>query len=122
MGRFYLMEVVTEEEVLAAISFREQLIERCKRVVQITQGKNASHKGVTAREFVNLAKELRESGIRCVQKIVAWTMANTDPESPDPKVFLWNEMEYLCKMLNDLDFIAESIPVTMKQHGGFGLK
>jgi putative cell wall-binding protein len=115
-------ERVTEEEVLASINFREQLIERCKRVVQVTHGQNASHKGVTAREFVNLAKELRESGIRCVQKIVAWTMFNTESDSLHPKVFLWNEIEYLCKMLNDLDFIAESLPVTMKQHGGFRFK
>lgn len=113
---------VTEEEVLATISFREQLIERCRRVVQVTQAKSASHKSVTARELVNLANELRESGIRCVQKIVAWTMVNTEPESPHPTAFLWNEIEYLCKMLNDLDFIAESLPVTMRQHGGFGIK
>lgn len=122
MGRYSDMERVTEEEVLAAISFREQLIERGRRLIDITRNKKSNQNGVTAREFVNLAKELRESGIRCVQKIVAWTVANTEADSNEPKVFLWNGLEYLCKMLNDLDFIAESIPPKMKQHGGYGVK
>jgi hypothetical protein len=116
------MEAVTEEEVLAAISFREQLIERCRRMVELSSSNKTSLNGVTAREFVNLAKDLRESGIRCVQKIVAWTISKTDNNSLEPIPFMWNEQEYLCKMLNDLDFIAQSVDPTKKHHGGFGLK
>jgi hypothetical protein len=116
------MDGVTEEEVLAAISFREQLIQRCKRMVELSLSNNTSLNGVTAREFVNLANDLRESGIRCVQKIVAWTISNTDNKSLEPKLFLWQEKEYLCKMLNDLDFVAESLDPTKKHHGGFGIK
>ena len=116
------MEVVTEEEVLEAITFRESLITRCQRIVEISSKSKTNLNGITARELVNLANELRISGLLCVQKIVAWTLSNTDPHSSEPSIFLWNETEYLCKMLTDLDFIYESLNTTMKQHGGFGLQ
>lgn len=114
-------ETVTQEDVLEAINFREQLIERCKRIVDLSNTSKSNMNGITARELVNLSKELRDSGIRCVQKIVAWTLINTDSNSTSPNRFIWNETEYLCKMLTDLDFISESLHSSFKQYGGFGL-
>eukprot|EP00602_Paraphysomonas_sp_CaronLab_P007116 CAMPEP_0185030698 /NCGR_PEP_ID=MMETSP1103-20130426/17709_1 /TAXON_ID=36769 /ORGANISM="Paraphysomonas bandaiensis, Strain Caron Lab Isolate" /LENGTH=519 /DNA_ID=CAMNT_0027565917 /DNA_START=50 /DNA_END=1609 /DNA_ORIENTATION=+ len=87
----------------------------------MTTGLKPQLNGVTARELVNLAKELREHGIRCVQKIAAWTLAQSDDDDGCPKPFMWEGQEYLVKMMTDLDFIAENLPASMKQHGGFAV-
>lgn len=116
------MEIVTEEEILETIKFREELIKRCLNLIQITNNnKNNNLNGITAREYVNISKELRLCGLRCVQKIIIWCLNNSNSNSDSPTVFLYNGEEYLCKMLTDLDFIYESINPTMRQHGGFGL-
>jgi hypothetical protein len=56
-----------------------------------------------------------------VQKIVAWTLSNTDKDSTEPNTFIWNGVEYLCKMHSDLDFIFQKINPSLKQHGGFAI-
>jgi hypothetical protein len=34
-------------------------------------------------------RELRECGLRCVEKVVAWVL-HLDPEADEPTPFLWN--------------------------------
>lgn len=131
---------ITEDEIIATIKYREQLIERAVNIVSLSNTIKANLHGVTARELVNLAKQLREHGIRfyflrckylclcnyvmecrCVQKIVGWTLSNTAEDSTEPNTFLWNGVEYLCKMYSDLDFISEKINPSLKHHGGFAI-
>lgn len=58
----------------------------------------------------------------CVQKIVAWTLANTEKlEDSNPKIFMYNGVEYLCKMYSDLDFIVEELNPKLSKHGGFAI-
>ena len=45
--------------------------------------------------------DLREAGLMCVEKVVAWVLAVSDPaEGPTP--FFWNGFDYLLKMFTDL--------------------
>ncbi|CAE7619647.1 unnamed protein product, partial [Symbiodinium microadriaticum] len=55
---------VVEDDITSCITYREQLIERGHKLVVLSNGKKANMQGVTARELVNLASQLREHGIR----------------------------------------------------------
>jgi hypothetical protein len=55
---------VTEDDIITTIKYREQLIERAINIVSVSNTMRANLNGVTARELVNLAKQLREHGIR----------------------------------------------------------
>lgn len=62
------------------------------------------------RLLVDLSGELRKAGLRCVEKIVAWVLhqhRRGDESTPTP--FYWNGKNYLLKMADDLDFVAETI-------------
>lgn len=100
------MEEVPEEDVIMFVQQREKLIERARKLVDMTHSRSQVV-GVIARELVNIKKDLRQYGIRCVEKIVAWTLRNTTEEDKDPICFLWEGKNYLCKMLHDLDFLTE---------------
>jgi hypothetical protein len=115
------MDSVTEDDVVSAIKFREDLIARTRKMVDMTQTRD-SVIGIVVRELVNLQKELRIHGIRCVEKIVAWTLSQTPPDEPEPRPFLWEEEEYLCKMLSDLNFVARELKENMKLHHSFHLE
>ena len=55
---------VLEEDIINCIKYREQLIKKGHDLVAITVSKKSSQNGITARELVNLASQLREHGIR----------------------------------------------------------
>ena len=97
-----------EKELNETIQFRENLIERARKLVEITQSEKRVV-GVIARELVNLQKDLRSWGIRCVEKIITWTLDNTPEDSVEPVQFLWDGEEYLCKMLDDLNFVRDEL-------------
>lgn len=60
--------------------------------------------------LLDLAVELRKAGLYCVEKIVAWVLhESADATSPLP--FFWNGKDYLLKMADDLDFVAETLGV-----------
>jgi len=71
-----------------------------------------------ARMMKNLALELREAGLRCVEKIVAWVLAS-NPNASEPAPFFWNGQDYLLKMFSDLDFVAKSIGDEATKIGNF---
>lgn len=60
------------------------------------------------RLLVDLSRELRKTGLRCVEKIVAWVLRQRREEAA-PAPFYWNGKDYLLKMADDLDFVAETI-------------
>lgn len=107
-------------DVIAAIEYREQLVSRLRAVVDLAQKLEPKKQGAVARELVNMSNELRDVGIRCVKNIIAWTMFNTEPGAESPKRFTWiNDEEYLVKMLNDLDFVSERLPESIRAHGHY---
>ncbi len=110
------MENICENDVMSFIQIREQLIERTRELVNISKSAHKSALGVIARELVNIRKDLRQYGIVCVEKIVAWTLSNTPPESSHPLPFMYQNEEYLCKMLTDLDFVVEELKDNAKFH------
>jgi hypothetical protein len=118
------MESVSEDDVRSAIQFRENLISRTRKLVDMTQTRD-SVIGIVARELVNLQKDLRACGLRCVEKIVAWTLSQPGEdggEDEGPAPFLWEGEEYLCKMLNDLNFVARELKDNMRMHHSFELE
>lgn len=116
------METVSAEDVRSAIQSRENLIRRLRKLVDMTQTR-ANVIGVVARELVNLQKDLRTYGLRCVEKIVAWTLANTPADAEEPTPFMWEgDEEYLCKMLNDLNFVSRELKENMKLHHSFSIE
>ena len=55
-----------------------------------------------------MSVDLREAGLRCVEKIVSWVLAvSINATSPAP--FIWNGQDYLLKMYSDLDFVKATI-------------
>lgn len=111
----------SESELIALVNYREQLITRVVRIIDLSSSMTDKKLPVLARDLVNLSNELQEIGLKCVQRIIQWTFVNattTDPKNPKP--FLWHDGQpYLCKMLNDLDFIAEELPPSLREHGNF---
>ena len=111
-----------DPEIDSAIEYREQLVARMRQVVELSGTLDPRAQGVVSRELVNLTIELRDAGIRCVKKIVAWTIKNTPEGSDAPAKYLWKNKlsdEYLIKMLHDLDFIGERISSQWKLRGKF---
>ena len=53
-----------------------------------------------ARLLKNMSVDLREAGLRCVEKIVSWVLAVSN-DSSIPQPFLWNGTDYLLKMSAD---------------------
>jgi hypothetical protein len=117
------MEMETNDHignVIAAIEYREQLVSRLRVVVDLAQKLEPKKQGAVARELVNMSNELREVGLRCVKSIIAWTFFNTEPGAESPKRFTWiDDEEYLVKMLNDLDFVSERLPESIRAHGHY---
>ncbi len=66
----------------------------------------------------NLSRELREAGLWCVEKIVAWVLIESE-QSSEPVPFLWNGQDYLHKMSGDLDFVAEALGPDAWKIGNF---
>ena len=61
-----------------------------------------------ARLLRNMSVDLREAGLRCVEKIVSWVLTvSINATSPTP--FLWNGSDYLLKMYTDLNFVRKGI-------------
>ena len=109
-----------DEGVESVIEYREQLIARLRQVVDLACQVKGKTLGVVAREIVNISNDLRDVGIKCVEKIIAWTFRNTPPNSVSPVRYLHShEEEYLCKMLHDLDFVTEKLPDKIRAHGNF---
>lgn len=116
------MESVSEEDVRSTIQFRENLIARLRKLVDMTQTR-AGVIGIVARELVNLQKDLRSHGLRCVEKITVWTLRHTPPEAEDPVPFLWEgEEDYLCRMMTDLNFVTRELKENMKLHHSFAIE
>ena len=115
------METVSEEDVRNAIQFRENLIARIHKLVDMTQTRTTVI-GIVARELVNLQKDLREHGLRCVAKITAWTLRHTPPDAEDPVPFLWEDEDYLCRMLIDLNFVSRELKENMKLYHSFAIE
>lgn len=112
---------MSTEEVESVIECREQLIDRLQQVVQLALQVEGKMLGIVAREMVNISNEMRDVGIKCVEKIIAWTFKETPPGcAPARYIFLGGE-EYLCKMLHDLDFVSEKLPDKLRLHGNFDL-
>ena len=66
----------------------------------------------------NLSRELREAGLWCVEKIVAWVLIESE-QSSEPVPFLWNGQDYLHKMSGDLDFVAQALGPDAWKIGNF---
>lgn len=109
------METVSDEDVRSTIHLREELITRTRKLVDMTHTR-VGVIGVVARELVNMEKNLRAYGLRCVENIVAWTMSHTDPDADEPEPFMWHGKEYLCTMLGDLNFVSKGLRENMKPH------
>lgn len=114
------MEAVSDDDVRSAILFRESLISRTQKLVDMTQTRE-SVIGVVARELVNLQKDLRACGLRCVEKIVAWTLSQPE-RGHGPEQFLWEGEDYLVKMLSDLNFVALELKENMRLHHSFEIE
>jgi len=109
---------------------REKLVLRTREIYDFSFMEDVKPKYVAGavRELVNLEKELRETGVRCVNKIVTWTLGqlNDAPTSAPstststststsvalsgPKPFFLFGEEYLVKMYTDLDFLSNIDP------------
>eukprot|EP01041_Mallomonas_annulata_P010669 gene10669-22266_t len=119
-------EVVEDIDILTCISLRENLVERLKHIVAISDSIKPKQISAAAREIVSISKDLREIGLKCVQRIVTWTLQKTQERNDtdeelnrSPPMFLWEGMDYLTKMLNDLDFAVSGLPSTLAIHGNF---
>jgi hypothetical protein len=94
-----------------AVGYRESLLMHLNAVVVNWPAETKRENQRTAeavRLLTNLSKDLREAGLMCVEKIVAWVLEVSDP-SLGPTSFMWNGSDYLLKMVNDLDFVAPAI-------------
>ena len=112
---------MSHDQALAAVLFRENLIERAKQlVIYVNSNRLAEASGekkvsgasnFIAHEIVSLANELRDNGLRCVTRITSWMLAKTTShsESTSAPCFMYRGEEYLVKMLHDLDFISENL-------------
>jgi hypothetical protein len=50
---------------------------------------------------VSTCRDLREAGLRCVEKIVAWVLCR-DPEAAEPVPFVWNDQVGLLRPLTSM--------------------
>ena len=108
------------EEIESVIEYREQLLARLHQVVDLSGQVEGKMLGVIARELVNISNDLCEVSIRCVEKIVKWTFRHTPAKSDRPFRYLWaNDIEYLCKMLHDIDFASERLSPSLRDYGKF---
>jgi hypothetical protein len=112
--------VRSHAELVALVNYREQLITKVIRVIDLSSSMNDKKLPVLSRDLVNISIELQEIGLKCVQRIIEWSFSNSTAGARDPKPFLWHDGQpYLCKMLNDLDFVAEELPPSLRDHGNF---
>ena len=92
-------------EAARAVGYRESLLMQLNAVVihwpkksDKGSGPGASNRHEeAARLLENLSGELREAGMACVEKIVAWVLAVSEHASR-PKPFWWNGKDYLVKV------------------------
>ena len=91
-----------------AVGYRESLLMQLNAVCLHWPVGRTSQATEAVRLLANLSKELREAGLQCVEKVVAWVLAVSDTES-GPRPFLWNGSDYLVKMFVDLDFVSTQL-------------
>ena len=100
-----------------AVGYRETLLMQLNAVVlhwpRRAAAAAASDMGAraaaeAARLLRNISSELRVAGLRCVEKIVAWVL-HESADASEPAPFLWNGKDYLFKMSDDLDFVADTL-------------
>ena len=110
------------DSIHSCIALREQLVERVSQLVSTSSRVKPSQIAAAARELVSLSKDLREIGIKCVNRIVSWTIITSKKQGDGKRpIFLWNGQEYLCKMFYDLDFVALGISPSLEMHGNFSV-
>ncbi|GMH62337.1 hypothetical protein TrLO_g6537 [Triparma laevis f. longispina] len=99
-----------------AVGYRESLLMQLnavvlhwpKKEVKDQSKKVGSSLPEAARLLRNMSVDLREAGLRCVEKIVSWVLTvSINATSPTP--FLWNGSDYLLKMYTDLNFVRKGI-------------
>ena len=71
------------------------------------------------RLLANLSKELREAGLMAVERVVAWVLAASPSAAKGPEPFLWNGVDYLLKMTDDLDFVSRQLGAKAWTVGNF---
>jgi len=100
-----------------AVGYRESLLIQVNAVVaHWPQERDTATEAV--RLLANLSKELREAGLQCVEKVVAWVLCVSDP-ALGPKPFLWNGSDYMLKMFTDLDFVVTELGKKAWKVGNF---
>lgn len=119
---------ISEIDIRSCISYREELIERLMRAVKLSVSLKPKHFPILARDLVSISKSLREVGLKCVQRIVSWIFQTSiklkksgNGYLPSPPIFEWNGVDYLSKMLHDLDFAAKELPSSLRAHGNFSV-
>ena len=112
---------VIDADVYTCIKSRENLIERLSHIVKYSHRIKLRQIAAASRDLVSIAKDLQDIGLKCVQRIVSWTLAQASYEASRPTPFIWNGEEYLCKMLYDLDFVVKDLADALKLHSRFSL-
>ncbi len=80
----------------SAVGYRESLLTQLAALVHNWPTDARKPKTEAVRLLTNVSKDLREAGLRCVEKIVAWVLAASDA-TIGPEPFIWNDQNYLLK-------------------------
>ena len=105
-----------EDDVLKAILDRERLIHALSRYAAAQHTTpHESDQHLDGRDVTSVLLELKAATVVVVEAIEAWRAAEPGPaeSAADPlkgviawQPFIWNGINYLLKMTNDLDFLA----------------
>lgn len=127
------MDFITSENIYTCVKLREDMISRLYDIVLASVGLKQPHSAAMAREIGQISNELREIGLKCVNRIGLWSLQNSTDEDSNPPKYEYNGQNYLCKMIHDLDFMVDGIhvggdddevillPKSLRQHGNFSV-
>ena len=117
-----------EDEVLKAILERESLIHTLSKYAAMSQTspQEADHH-LKNRDITSILLELKGASIVVVEAIEAWRNAGAAPPGSNNnplegslawQPFIWNGINYLLKMTNDIDFLAsiETLVAALGRH------
>lgn len=109
---------VIELKIYKSILIREGLLTKLEDLcdkLKKDKVKSLLESGLSAVILDSLA-QLKNITVEIVLSIISWreTMPNNDPDLPRP--FIWNDINYLLKLVSDADFLADCHVLVMALH------
>ena len=101
-----------ELKVIKYILIREGLVMKLVHLCEkMNKGVLLGEKKVVDSDILDTLAQIRDVTVNYIEMLCYWRESAVDFEPHNPRVFTWENVNYTMKMIGDLDFLADIVPL-----------